>query len=382
MKNADMNSPKSADFLVIGAGIAGASVAASLATRGSVVVLDAEEHAGYHTTGRSAALYSAIYGNGTIRALTRASRSFLFAPPDGFVSTPLVRPRPTLYFARSGKAHLLNIFRADADIAAATDLISASAARALVPVFKPGFVEAAAIEHESADIDVDALLQGFLRQTRQRGGQLLLGNGVQSIRRSDGRWVVRAGDHEIAAPVLVNASGAWGDEVAKLCGVRPVGLQPRRRTALLIETPQSLDSTNWPAAIDIEEQFYFKPDAGLLLLSPADEHLSAPCDAQPEELDIAIAVDRFEQATDVSVRQVKRSWAGLRVFSPDRTPVVGFDPKVPGFFWLVGQGGYGIQTSAAMARVAAALASGEPWPADIAAMGATADMVSPDRFSR
>lgn len=377
-----MKSTKETDFLVIGAGIAGASVAASLATRGSVVVLDAEEHAGYHTTGRSAALYSAIYGNATIRALTRASRSFLFAPPDGFVSTPLVRPRATLYFARSGQAHRLAVFRTDPDIAAGTALISESEARALIPIFKPDFVEAAALELESADIDVDALLQGFLRQTRQRGGQVLLGGGVQSIRRSDGQWIVKAGDHEIVAPVLVNASGAWGDEVAKLCGVKPVGLQPRRRTALLIETPRSVDSTNWPAAIDIEEQFYFKPDAGLLLLSPADEHLSAPCDAQPEELDIAIAVDRFEQATGIPVRQVKRSWAGLRVFSPDRTPVVGFDPEVAGFFWLVGQGGYGIQTSAAMGRAAAALASGEPWPADIADMGATADMVSAARFAR
>jgi len=354
-----MSHPHRVDFVVVGAGIAGASVASALAARGSVAVLDMEEHAGYHSTGRSAALYSAIYGNPVIRALTRASREFLFEPPAGFSPHPLVSPRPTLYFARKDQVTSLERMRGDEDVRAGTELIDGKCALSLVPIFRPGYVRAAALDRGSADIDVDLLHQAFLRRTRALGGRIALGSAVREARRTGDVWSVATGQETFTAPVLVNCAGAWGDELAQMAGVRPVGLQPLRRTALRIEVPAGAESAPWPAAIDIDEDFYFKPDAGALLLSPADEHASAACDVQPEELDVAIAVDRFERATSLQVARVTRRWAGLRVFTRDRTPVLGFDDAARGFFWLVGQGGYGIQTSPAMSRLAAALACGE-----------------------
>jgi len=369
------------DFLVIGAGMAGASAAAHLALEGRVILLEAEDQPGYHTTGRSAALFSEMYGNDTIRGLTRASRAFLFEPPAGFAEAPLVSPRPTMYFARADQMAALHRFRDSPDVAAATELMSAEQAQALAPVFAPGYLAVAAIERGSADIDVHGLHQGFLRQLRARGGALQVKAGVQAMARRAGRWVVTTPAGEFSAPVVINAAGAWADQIAQLAGARPVGLKPKRRTALLIEVPEGIDAHAWPASVDIDEQFYFKPDAGLLLLSPADEHDSPPCDAQPEELDVAEAVDRFEQASGRSVRRVKHRWAGLRVFAADRTPVIGFDPQVEGFFWLAGPGGYGIQTAPALGRVTAALAQGRELPADVAALGVTAAALSPGRPS-
>jgi D-arginine dehydrogenase len=370
------------DFIVAGAGIAGVSIAAHLAPRARVAILEREEHPGYHTTGRSAALFSAIYGNAVVRALTRASRAFLFDPPAGFAPTPLVRPRMTMYFARPDQLDALARFRADADIRAATQALSAAEAHARVPAFRAGYLGGAALEEDSADIDVHALHQGFLRQARAHGAQLRCAAPVDIPRRADGRWRIEAAGGAILAPVLVDAAGAWGDELARRAGAPPLGLQPLRRTALTIPAPPGLACASWPAAIDIDEQFYFKPDAGALLLSPADETPSLPCDAQPEELDVAVAVDRFEQATGLQVQRVAHRWAGLRTFAPDRTPVVGFDRSVDGFFWLVGQGGYGIQTAAALGRLAAALALGDAVPADIAALGVAAAMLAPDRLAR
>lgn len=377
-----MSSSTQFDFVVIGAGMAGASAAAALSRRGSVALLDTEPQAGYHTTGRSAALYSAIYGNALIRRLTRASRSFFQAPPQGFASAPLVSARPTLYFATAEQTDALERFRADPDIASATTLLDAQQAHALVPAFKPGYLARAALETGSADIDVDALHQGFLRQLRRGGGQVLLGHPVQGLVRGHRGWTVRAGGRELQAPVVVNAAGAWGDEVAQMAGLAPLGLVPLRRTALLVEQPASMDCKAWPAAIDIDEQFYFKPDAGMLLLSPADESPSPPCDAQPEELDVATAVYRFEQATDLVVRCVAHRWAGLRVFTPDRSPALGFDTAAEGFFWLVGQGGYGIQTAPAMGELTGGLAAGEAVPAALQDMGITAEDLSPMRLRR
>ena len=270
----------------------------------------------------------------------------------------------------------------DADIHAATRLLSAEEAHARVPVFRAGYLGGAALEEGSADIDVHALHQGFLRLARAHGASLHCSTPVEALERARGRWRLETRAGAIEAPVIVDAAGAWGDELARRAGVAPLGLQPLRRTALTIAPPAGMDAAAWPAAIDIDEQFYFKPDAGALLLSPADETPSAPCDAQPEELDVALAVDRFEQATGQPVRRVTHRWAGLRTFAPDRTPVVGFDPKVEGFFWLVGQGGFGIQTAAALGRVAAALAAGEAMPADVAAQGVAAAMLAPARLSR
>lgn len=368
------------DFLVVGAGMAGASVAACLSERGRTALVDAESHAGYHTTGRSAAVFSQMYGNTVIRALTRASRSFFFETPRGFASNPLVTPRATLFFGRPDQRESLERFRADPDIRQSTIELSADQVEQRIPIFRAGYIGGGLLEEGSADIDVDGMHQGYLRKARAHGASIHLGSAVQYLRHDAGYWSVATSVHRFKARVVLNAAGAWGDELARLAGIPALDLQPLRRTAMLIPTPGDLPSAHWPAAIDVDEQFYFKPDAGLLLLSPADEQLSVPCDAQPEELDIAIAVDRFEQATGAAIRQVRHRWAGLRVFAPDRSPVVGFDSTAPGFFWLVGQGGYGIQTAPAMSRVAAALACGEDIPVDISDSGVTAAMLSRDRF--
>jgi D-arginine dehydrogenase len=370
------------DYIVVGAGMAGASVAANLASHGRVAVLEAEEHAGYHTTGRSAALFSEIYGNRIIRALSRASRAFFFEPPREFAPTALVSPRSALHFVSDERLAALDAFRADEDVRSGTVALTAAQARELVPVFRAGYLGGAALEPGSADIEVDVLHQGFLRQARGAGAQIHLNCAATRIQQTDGQWTVTTANGSFSAPVLVNAAGAWGDRLAAMANVAPVGLLPMRRTAILIDTPDNLASQAWPVAIDIDGQFYFKPDAGLLLLSPADEHLSEPCDAQPEELDVAIAIDRFEQATGATIKRVKHQWAGLRVFSPDRTPVVGFDSSAKGFFWLVGQGGYGIQTAPALGRLAAALAQGQQVPADLVAAGVEAAPLSPSRFAR
>jgi len=371
---------KTFDFIVIGGGMAGASAAAHLSGRGSVALLERESQPGYHSTGRSAALFSTIYGNAAVRALTRASQAFLFESPSWFTPTPLVSPRPTLFFATGEQTAMLADFRADADIAANTQLLDVAQASALVPAFKPGYLGGAVLEPGSADIDVAALHQGYLRQARARGAVVMLACAIAGLHRAGGRWVVRTDRGTLSAPVVVNAAGAWGDEIARLAGARPVGLRPLRRTALLVDAPHQLACAAWPAAIAIDESFYFKPDGGRLLLSPADEEPSPPCDAQPEELEVAIAVDRFETATGERVPKVFHRWAGLRVFSADRTPVVGFDPVAEGLFWLVGQGGYGIQSAEALGRLTAALACGEGVPADLAAEGVDAAALARSRF--
>ena len=371
---------KTFDFIVIGGGMAGTSAAAHLSRRGTVALLERETQVGVHSTGRSAALFSTIYGNAVVRALTRASQAFLFEAPSWFTETPLVSPRSTLFFATQAQTSALADFRSDADIAAHTRQLDVAEAHALVPAFKPGYLGGAVLEPGSADIDVAALHQGYVRQAKRGGATVLLDCAIAGLHRADGRWVVRTNQGTVSAPVVVNAAGAWGDEVARLAGATPVGLRPLRRTAMLIDPPHGLSCTRWPAAIALDESFYFKPDVGRLLLSPADEEPSPPCDAQPEDLEVAIAVDRFEQASGARVEKVFHRWAGLRVFSADRTPVVGFDPTADGFFWLVGQGGYGIQSAEGLGRLTAALACGDAVPADLAAEGVDAASLARSRF--
>ncbi len=271
--------------------------------------------------------------------------------------------------------------RADEDVREGTQLLDGNRAASMVPIFRPGYLHSAALDPDSADIDVHELHQSFLRRTRALGGRIVLGAPVREARvNGGGFWHVSTAQETFFAPVVVNCAGAWGDEFASLAGVRPIGLKPLRRTAMRVEAPTGANVTQWPVAIDVDEEFYFKPEAGALLLSPADEHESPPCDVQPEELDVAIAVDRFERATTLRVERVTRRWAGLRVFTSDRTPALGFDDSIKGFFWLVGQGGYGIQTSPALGRIAAALACGEPMPIDVAAHGVRLDALAVERF--
>jgi D-arginine dehydrogenase len=371
------------DFLVCGAGIAGASIAAELAGDPSVVVVEREDAAGYHTTGRSAALYVASYGNATIRALTAASRPFFDAPPPGFASHPLLTARGCLHIGGAAQADRLDALAAElAATGVSVSRIDGQAACAMVAVLRPEGVAGGVYEPGAADIDVAALHGGYLRLARQRGARIVLGAGVSALERTAEGWrATLANGETLDAHVVVNAAGAWGDEVAALAGVASVGLTPCRRTAIILEAPANTEISAWPAVIDVDEGFYFKPEAGRILASPADETPSVPTDAAPEELDIAICVDRLQAVADIPVRRVLRAWAGLRTFAPDRTPVFGFAAGTPGFFWFAAQGGYGMQIAPAAARLGAALARGEATPSDVAALGVEAATFSPARFA-
>ena len=368
-------------FLVIGAGVAGASAGAMLAAQGSTRVVEREELPGYHTTGRSAAVYSEAYGNATIRALTIASRPWFDQPPAGFTETTLLAFRQTVTVARDDQME-----RLAAEYDAARKLVGnlvwldRAAALARLPMMRPDYLAGAFVEPDAMDMDVNAIHQGWLRLLRQRGGSVVTNAGVSALARRADVWHVATATGTFTADIVVNAAGAWADQVAVLAGGHPVGLVPKRRTVLTFDPPAGLDITRWPHVIDIDEQFYFKPESGRLLLTPADETPQEPADAQPEEIDLALAIDRFEQATSLRVQRIVRRWAGLRTFAPDRTPVVGFDPDLEGFFWLAGQGGYGIMTSPALARMTAALATGAGIPADLSQKGVTADILSPRRF--
>ncbi len=366
------------DVAVIGAGIAGASVASELARDARVALLEAEDRPGRHATGRSAALFSCSYGPPVVRALSRASEPFLSAPPEGFAAAPLLAARGLLYVARADQAAALAALAAE--LGDAVSPVSADEAGLRCPLLRPGYVAAALLETSARDIDVDALHGGFLRAFRARGGTLMTDAGVTALTRDGAGWRVETPAGALRCATVVNAAGAWADAVGALAGARPTGLTPKRRTAIILDAPPGMDLGAAPLVVDAEERFYLKPDAGRLLASPADETPSPPCDAQPEEIDVAECVDRIERAFALSVRRIPHRWAGLRSFVADKSPVAGWDAAAPGFFWLAGQGGYGVQTAPALARAAAALVRGAPLPPDIAAEGVTADALSPARL--
>ncbi len=370
------------DVVIIGAGIAGAAVAYELATDRRVLLLEQEAQPGYHTTGRSAAMYTQTYGNAVVRALTVASHSFLSAPPAGFAATPILTPRGSLLVGRADQRdRVAQAFAACSQLVDDLQLWTGDQVRARVPVFAAAQVDCAVWEPGATDIDVHALHQGYLRGARARGGEILCRAEIDTLVHDGARWRLRrrGADEEIVASVVVNAAGAWADVIARRAGVRAIGLVPKRRTAITFDPPPGAASEHWPAVIDVDEQWYFKPDAGRLLATPADETPSPPCDAQPEELDVALAIDRITSATTMQIARIHAKWAGLRSFVADKTLVLGFDPRAPGFFWCAGQGGYGMQTSAAAARCAAALLRGEALPADVAALGVRAVQLAPGR---
>ncbi|WP_334191386.1 NAD(P)/FAD-dependent oxidoreductase [Pararhodobacter sp.] len=363
-------------IVVIGAGIAGASVAAELAAAGQdVLLLERESAPGYHTTGRSAALYTPSYGPPVIRALTRASASAFNATPTAERPHPLLRPRDVLFIARADQIDSLEAAAADLPVAR----LGAAQARAMLPLLREDYLAGALHDAGSADIDVEALHRQFLRALTAHRGDLRLRAEVTAITREGAGWRIATPQGEVTAEMLVNASGAWADAIAVLAGVAPVGLVPKRRTAMLVAPPAGQNVDDWPMVVDIDETFYLRPDAGKLLLSPADETPSEPCDAQPDEWDVAVCIDRVQQAVDLPVRRVEHKWAGLRSFVADKAPVVGHAPDAPGFVWVAGQGGYGIQTAPALGRAAAALALGQPIPQDIADQGVRAEALAPRR---
>ena len=371
-----------ADFLIIGGGIAGASIAYWLAPHARVIVLERESQPGYHSTSRSAAVFMESYGTPQVRALTMASRSFMLQPPEGFSDHALLKPRCAMMVATQGQdaplAEHWNVLRS---ISPRATLLDGAGACAVVPVLRNERVLGAVFEPDASDIDVDALHQGYLRALRRAGSTLVCDAEVTAITRCAGLWQVQAGAVMYEAPVVINAAGAWADVVATLAGVRRIALEPRRRSAFIFAPPAGLACSAWPLTIGIGEDWYFKPDAGMLLGSSANADPVPPQDVQPEEIDIALAIDRIQTMTTLTIRRPTRTWAGLRSFVADGDLVGGYAPDAPGFFWVAAQGGYGIQTSAAMGEACAALARGLPLPEHIAAYGLKAEMLSPERLS-
>ena len=370
------------DYVIIGGGIAGASVAYRLAGHASVAILERESQPGYHSTGRSAAMFMEAYGTPQIQALTRASRAFYEQPPADFTEHALLEPRGCLYVAsREQQSMLKHTFEASQALAANVALLDTEQALALVPCLRPEVIAGAMHETAARDLDVHALHQGFLRAMRRAGGVLHCNAHLSTASRRDGFWQLLLSDgRQLRARNLVNAAGAWADQVAHQCGVAPVGLQPCRRTAFTFDGPPQLDFSRWPAVIGIDESFYFKPDAGQLLGSPANADPVAPQDVMPEELDIATGIYHIEASTTLSIRRPRHSWAGLRSFVHDGDLVVGWDDSCEGFYWLAAQGGYGIQSAAGVSQLACSQLLHQPLPEELQRQGVEPRLLAPARL--
>lgn len=363
--------------------MAGASVAWRLAQKNhSVMVLERESQPGYHSTGRSAAMFMETYGTEHTRALTLASREFFLHPPAGFTDSPILTPRGVLYVATHGQEQLLNdterAFQAQhLDISR----VSAQQAAQQVPCLRADKLIGAIYDSVASDMDVNALHQGFLRGMVHNGAVLRNNAELQSARSDKGVWTVQLADGTtLQGRALVNAAGAWADPVARQCGVAPLHIQPMRRSAFLFPAPEGVDITHWPTVIGVDESFYFKPDAGVLLGSPANADPVDPHDVVAEELDVATGIYRIEEISDLRIRRPSHVWAGLRSFAPDHEFVIGWDDAIPGFFWLAGQGGYGIQTAAGASALASTLLQGDAVPDWLRDFGVDPDVVNPRRL--
>ncbi|WP_326796432.1 FAD-binding oxidoreductase [Streptomyces sp. NBC_01808] len=355
-----------ADVLVVGGGIAGAAAGWFLARQrgGSrVTLLEAEGAPGMHATGRSAALFSEYFGNAAVRALTRHSRAFYAAPPAGFAAGALLAPRGVLALGTPETAAAFEVAKAAGAGAPRPAVeLTAAAALALCPLLHPGAFDRALHKPGACDIDVDAAHQGFLRGLRAAGGTVVTGARVTGLGRRGGRWHAATSVGGFSAPLVVNAAGAWADDVARLAGVAPAGLVAYRRTAALAPVPDGHDVTGWPMVTDVADTFYARPEPGGLLLSPADATPMVPGPVRHDDTDVALAIARFEAMVALPLRHVSHAWAGLRTAALDDTPVIGPDPDAPGFCWLAGLGGYGIQTAPAAGELLAALAAGDAPP--------------------
>lgn len=368
------------DFLVIGAGVAGAAAAAEMATTGSTIMLEMEERPGYHSSGRSAALYTPNYGPAVVRAIVAASTVFYRDPPQGFATQALLTPRQALSFVSAGAEHRIDEFIAMAPVGTPLEEISPARACEMAPLLRREAVARAVLDPHVMDMDANAIHQGFLRQFKSRGGRLATDQCVLGLERIAGNWrATTASGATFTAPVLINAAGAWADEIGQLAGLPPIGLQPKRRTAIVIASDPALAPSTMPAIDDGETESYVKPDAGRLMASLGDATPSPACDAQPEDLDMAMIVDWLERKTHLNVRRIEHSWAGLRSFVRDDCPVVGFDENASGFFWLAGQGGYGIMLAAALGRITHQLILLGQLSADLGDRGIAESFLAPRR---
>lgn len=378
---------KTCDFLCIGAGIAGASSGYELSKHGKVIIAERENAPDFHSTGRSAAMYSAVYESTVISALTSASHSFLEnAVDDGFAKNPVLNPRGILCIARPDQQEALDKMMTQfGPLVPSLEKLDQKDALALdgTSHLNPDYMAGAAWEPEGKDIDVHELHQSYLKDLKANKGEVLLNAEVRTVTRRGDIWRVETATDTIETQVIVNAAGAWADQIAALAGAKPIGLTPLRRTVITFGgLPPTINVNRLVYVRDIEELFYFRPEGGHLLGSPADETPVPPGDVQPEELDIAVAADRIEPAICFPIRKIDHKWAGLRNFTADRMPVAGFDSDLPGFFWLTGQGGAGIMTAPALARITASLITSQEIPADIAAKNITADILSPARCQK
>jgi D-arginine dehydrogenase len=375
---------ETADFLIIGGGVAGLSAAAALSAHGRAVVFEAEEAVGYHSSGRSATFAHYGIGDRTVRGLTSYSRRWFEAPPEGFSSDPLARSANALFVAREETIHVLDAL--EAEMALFTDTVERvgeAQMRALCPILNlgEGAVVAGVLDRGGLRLDPHALLQGYARAVRAGGGETLTGQAVVSIRLAGGDWEVETqAGRRWTAPLLINAAGAWADRIAELAGVMPLGLQPKRRTIIVVDPPAEHDVREWPFVKTAQDEFYMLPESGRLMASPVDEVDCEPSDAQPEDYDLALAAYRLEEYTTLKVSRIAHRWAGHRTFTRDRVPTAGFAPDAPGFFWLAGQGGYGLQTAPAMALIVEALVTGAPWPEELEALGVGRDRITPERL--
>jgi D-arginine dehydrogenase len=371
---------------VIGGGIAGLSAAWALAADHDVVVYETEGNLAMHTTGRSAATLSETSGLRPVCALARTSRRFLERPPRGFADHPLTSRRGLLWIGRDGDASRLDEIAgvAASGVAPTARRVDPGEVTELVPALRADAVGAGGVwEPDALKLDVAAIVSAYAAGAKARGAAIRRRCAVIELTRTATAWTVScdAGDGgapTVTADVVVDAAGAWGDVVAALAGIAPLGLRPLRRTACIVPAPAA--SASWPLVMDVAGRFYFEPESGGLLLSPADEHQSEPGDAVAEVEDVAWALEMLAEATNLEARHVRASWAGLRTFTTDRVPAVGWEAELPGFLWLVGQGGAGIKTAPAMAEAAAAIVAGRTWPSELAALGVGPADLSPQRF--
>jgi D-arginine dehydrogenase len=353
---------KNFDVIVIGAGIAGVSLAAHLAARRKTLVLEMEERPAFHTTGRSAATYEPNYGPAPMLAFTRASLPFFTDPPAGFADAPLLTPRSSLFLEAEGQAdHTGKLL----SLGAGLEELSSAEAQQAYPLLRPGYAKRCFRDGQTGDLDVDLLHRGYLRQFKAAGGVLHTSAPATTITRADDLWRITTPQGAFVAPVVVNAAGAWGDVVAGLAGVKTQGLQPKRRSIGVIPAPEMAGFDALPMVTDMGETWYAKPQSGKMIVSSADATLVEPHDAYADDMAVAEGIERLMQATTIEVTRLDHSWGGLRTFAPDGSPVIGFDPEATGFFWLVGQGGYGIQSAPALSRYAASLVLGLGLPEEL-----------------
>jgi D-arginine dehydrogenase len=368
------------DYLVIGAGVSGAAAAAELAEAGSVTLVEMEERAGYHSSGRSAALYTPNYGPAVVRTIIAASAEFYRAPMQGFADHALLTPRQAMTFVPVGSEAKIDEYMAMATPETPLQEISPDQACKLAPLLRREAVARASLDPHVMDMDAGAIHQGFLKLLKHRGGKVFTDHRITDVARVAGQWRATTTSGAVfQAPIVVNAGGAWADEIGQMAGLKPIGLVPMRRTAIIIAGDPTLAPPTMPAVDDGATEAYVKLDAGRLMASLGDATPSPPCDAQPEDLDMAMIVDWLERNTHLTVKRIEHSWAGLRSFVDDHCPVVGFDDETQGFFWLAGQGGYGIMLAAALGRLTRDLIERDEVPADLRARGLKLAELAPAR---